>query len=97
MNITKIEYNSYKSGGLCDTCDYGANYINDISITWDDNIKIKFYAETDYEVMSEADWMIILANAKNRDDIKKAWAHKYSKYINENNSNIVMIETKIKQ
>lgn len=93
MKITKIEYNHTKTGG-CNTCDYGAVYINDITIQWEDKSTLQLYAEIEDNIMTEANWMLLLANTSNKEEIIAAWKHKYRNYLDDT-ENVYIKETTI--
>ena len=68
LNVKKVNYDENFTSG-CETCDYGSHYINEIEIILEDgtytNIKVdKMY---DY-VLSESDYMKIIANSNNIND-----------------------------
>ena len=64
MEVKKVDYDQYYISG-CKTCDWGSSYINEISITLEDNtyIEVKIDKMYDY-VLSESDYMQLLANSK---------------------------------
>lgn len=88
MKITSVEYNNYKYGGCCSTCDYGAVYMNEISICLEDGVSLTFSSETDDCVMSESDWMILLGNASSMDDIINSWKEKFKLDVKYGNKDI---------
>lgn len=87
MKITSVNYNCYKSGG-CSTCDYGAIYVDEISIYLEDGVSLIFNSETDDCVMSESDWMILLCNASSIDDIIDSWKEKFKSDVKYGNKDI---------
>lgn len=87
MKILSVVYDNNQYGG-CETCDYGAVYVDNIRITWDDGTIITFYSEIYCDVMSESDWMVLLGNASNKYDIIEGWKNKYKSYANDNKEDI---------
>ena len=80
MNISKVEYDSYTDGG-CPTCDYGANYIDNVKIIFDDETFIEFHSEIiNKEVLSESDWMVILGRSNTKEDIINQWKQSFNSY-----------------
>lgn len=68
--VTDVDYSSRKTKG-CDTCDYGADYISDMYITYDKRYKVIFHSMTKYEEdsISESDWIIAILNANNHQEL----------------------------
>lgn len=95
MKVVKIDYNPHKVSSLDDVCDFETNYISDITITWDDGVMVQFFVDSKHNIMSEADWMVLLANTNSRNEVKDAVIKKYSKVINEYGINIAIRETKV--
>lgn len=64
MEVKKVNYYQHYISG-CETCDYGSSYINEISITLEDDtyIEVKIDKMYDY-TLSESDYMQLLANSK---------------------------------
>ena len=68
MKVKKVDYEQYHVDG-CETCDYGSSYVNEISITLEDDtyIDVKIDKMYDY-ILSESDYMQLLANSKDIDN-----------------------------
>ena len=67
MEVKNIKYhNEFENG--CETCDYGSQYISNISFEIDGN-KIEIETEQMYEyTLTEADFMSLLSKSKSIDD-----------------------------
>ncbi len=71
MKIINVEYDKSHTKGWCDTCNYGANYTNFITLYYDNEEKdeIEFNNSCNY-VMSEWDLIQLVINFKDRNTLK---------------------------
>lgn len=69
--LIAVDYQDLSRKGGCDTCDYGSVYIDDITLKYDDGTTLHVYTECscDGYGMTEADWMLLLANTNSIDEI----------------------------
>ena len=80
--IKDIEYDHYKSRTGCPTCDYGSVYVDNMRLTYDDDSYIEFNSEVeDSSILTESDWMIMLANSKNENELIELWKKKVDDYL----------------
>lgn len=82
MKVKYVDYDSYSSGG-CPTCNYGALYVDDITITYEDGEIIRFVLETGSEIISEGDWMVMLGNSSTKEEVIKEWVSKVNRYMSD--------------
>lgn len=71
MKVVSVLYENNDVRGYCDTCDYGATTIRDISIKYEDGSSWNFHMDVEGSEwdITESDWMVILANASSVEDI----------------------------
>lgn len=83
MKVKHIEYDSYGSSGRCPTCNYGSLYVDDITITYEDGEIVRFVLETNSEIISESDWMVILGNSSTKEEVIEEWVSRVSRYVSD--------------
>lgn len=69
--LISVDYQDLSRKGGCDTCDYESVYIDDITLKYDDGTTLHVYIECscDGYGMTEADWILLLANTSSIDEI----------------------------